>query len=265
MPRSSSPGAAGRTHGTDALEARAQAAQLALGARHDPQLVALAIEGVERVDGGELDGRQPEVVARELRNRLQRARQVVAEGAEQAAGEGRRPGRHVGPQAVEQRRGPRPARRRGRDARARRRATARGTTSGPRPIRAARCRAPPARAAPPPARCRVPERRPRGRGRPQPVPGSSVHGSASAWARAPAATPSRSSASNSGAMRRRSLPSRATASLRPRGDDVSRIAVGGGELCELDRPLLDRQSERRARPPGAPRGRRRAAARPPAA
>ena len=43
-----------------------------------------------------------EVVARELRDRLERAREVVAERAEQAAGERRRAGRHVGGEAVEQ-------------------------------------------------------------------------------------------------------------------------------------------------------------------
>ena len=72
-------------HGPHALEALAQPAQLALGARDDPQLVALAVECVERVDRGELDRRQPEVVARELRDRLERAGEVVAERAEQAA------------------------------------------------------------------------------------------------------------------------------------------------------------------------------------
>ena len=96
-------GRRGARHRAHALQPVAQPAQLALGARDDPQLVALAVECVQRVDRRELDGRQPEVVARELRDRLERPGEVVAQRAEQPAGERRSARRHVGREPVEQR------------------------------------------------------------------------------------------------------------------------------------------------------------------
>ena len=256
MPRSSSPGGAGHAHGTHALEALAQPPQLALGARDDPQLVALAVEGVERVDRGELDRGQREVVARELRDRLERADEVVAERAEQAAAEGRRAGRHVGGEAVEQR-----ARLVQRPGGIAPREHGGGPRREIRPAALSRFQQHAARASQR-AQCRSrldAARRDGVRehaGTRSQVPGSSSHGSASAWARAAAATPSRSAASRSRGIGR----SAAVVELHHLAESARRgreqHALGVDELGQRDRPRFHRHAEPASEPPAARRGRR---------
>ena len=264
-PRARRPGAAGRADRARRRAPSRRAAQVALGAGDDQQLVALAVERVQRVDRRAAGWRgRPRSSRASCGMRLERAGEVVAQRAEQAAAERRRARRHVGGEPVEQFARLAPARPPGRAARARRRATARGTTSDPRPTPAGRC---PARPAPQRRRRLDAARRDGVREHAGARSQSRAHAVTVAPARPsapPPPTPSRRAASRSGAARRSAGPSSSSTSLRPRGEEVSSTRRRP-RARRARRAAIPPSCRARGRPRAAPRGTRPAAGRRPTA